>query len=1309
MTDNSVSSLTVMSLNVNSIGKLPKRSQVFNFLTNKSADLFVLIDTRLDKTSELLAKSEWSGLSFFSSFTSQARGVAIFAKKNLPITILNTKSDPNGNFLQLLIKYEDKTLFICGLYGPNVDSPLFYQNEIFTTEHDWNPDFSMYCGDWNLTLQPELDNLNYIRENNVRAREMVLNIMEGQNLYDVWRTENPAKKRFSWFKRDRFNAPKCARLDFFLISHSLSPYVKKCSIDPAILTDHSIVSLTIDFSQFTRGKGFWKFNNSLLKDTNYIDIVKSTFKRVTRQYSLNEHPDEYWNDIQPTDLQTENLCINPQLFFDVLLMEVRGETIKYSSRIKKERNQRKDFLLSELDHHTGLLNSTQDDLNLDLNITIEQYRTELENINLHETNGAAIRSKAMYSLNNEKPSRFFLNLEKNNATSKYINKLIIQGKETTNQNEIETEIYNFYKNLYKKQDNDQFDTSIETYLGDQLDNLQKLNEQEKQSCEGKITLTEIGNYLKKIRNNKSPGTSGYSGEWYKFFYPDIKYRLHDSISYTYDHEKLPASQNLGITTLIPKGNKEKKMLKNHRPLCLLNTYYKIISGCLSERLKPALEKLIHHDQKGYLPGRYIGEVTRTVFDTIQYAKNSNVTGLILLCDFEKAFDSLSHSFIIKTLKLFNFGDSFIKWIKIILTDFYCVINHAGNISERFLLGRGARQGDPISGYIYILCAEILAHKIRQDRSIQGFKFELIVNKLDLYADDLTIYLYVYEDDIQRTENNLRNTLAVIESFYIISGLKANIDKTIAVWFGTQFNCNIKLCEDLGLKWETNFKLLGIQFNNNLDNMDINITNNVDDMKKILNNWRYRYLTPYGKITIIKSLALSKLTHLSIILPMLDDKLAEQIEKIFFDFIWNSKPDKINRVMCKMPQSQGGLNMVCVKTFWKALKISWLKRVEVSQSFWTQILKIQMEQKGHDQPTLFQSGNKKILEIGNTFNNDFWKQVFINTSEMLSNVQFHSLHKFGLFPIVGNTLFKVGNNPITKQLCNNRTDLQVWNFFNLETKTSLRLEEFNQKEGLNLNFLQYQSILAAIVSCSRNLNFNISLSEAHPRPRQPLLISILNSAKKGCKKFYDILRSKDILNFNCTKIENKWHEELGGITGIRQWDKIRLLSTNLKFHNDVKWLQYRIFHRSLPTNRILSKFIPNKSNLCDFCLLETETISHFFYRCQITNTFLQQTQIFLETLNLGFRINEKTILFGNTNQDQNSFSNLMILYMKKHIWNAKQKSTHPNINAFKPFVKLCLSNLYYVYRILSNENEFNFQYGILYEHLVQEYGTAAEER
>ena len=68
----------------------------------------------------------------------------------------------------------------------------------------------------------------------------------------------------------------------------------------------------------------------------------------------------------------------------------------------------------------------------------------------------------------------------------------------------------------------------------------------------------------------------------------------------------------------------------------------------------------------------------------------------------------------------------------------------------------------------------------------------------------------------------------------------HINKTTAVWFGSYHDSNIKLCQDLGLKWASNFKLLGILFNNFLENMEINVTECLDQLKKLLNNWKYRF-------------------------------------------------------------------------------------------------------------------------------------------------------------------------------------------------------------------------------------------------------------------------------------------------------------------------------------------------------------------------------------------------------------------------------------------------------------------------------------
>ena len=99
---------------------------------------------------------------------------------------------------------------------------------------------------------------------------------------------------------------------------------------------------------------------------------------------------------------------------------------------------------------------------------------------------------------------------------------------------------------------------------------------------------------------------------------------------------------------------------------------------------------------------------------------------MLLIDFEKAFDSVDFRFLVATLEMFGFGEYFINWIKIILgcnigTNFKGVTVVNGNISPPFDIKRGCRQGDPISGYLFILVMEILALLLKKNRSIRPYK------------------------------------------------------------------------------------------------------------------------------------------------------------------------------------------------------------------------------------------------------------------------------------------------------------------------------------------------------------------------------------------------------------------------------------------------------------------------------------------------------------------------------------------------------------------------------------------------------------
>lgn len=99
-------------------------------------------------------------------------------------------------------------------------------------------------------------------------------------------------------------------------------------------------------------------------------------------------------------------------------------------------------------------------------------------------------------------------------------------------------------------------------------------------------------------------------------------------------------------------------------------------------------------------------------------------------DFQKAFDPVSWKFTHKT-----FWSLLKKWIHLFQNGSeFCVLQN-GHLSEFFYLESGCRQGDPISTYLFILCAEILGIMIRQNKNIKGIFVQNKENKISQYADD----------------------------------------------------------------------------------------------------------------------------------------------------------------------------------------------------------------------------------------------------------------------------------------------------------------------------------------------------------------------------------------------------------------------------------------------------------------------------------------------------------------------------------------------------------------------------------------------
>ena len=121
-----------------------------------------------------------------------------------------------------------------------------------------------------------------------------------------------------------------------------------------------------------------------------------------------------------------------------------------------------------------------------------------------------------------------------------------------------------------------------------------------------------------------------------------------------------------LITCIPKEEKDRRYIKNWRPISLINIDTKIAASVIANRVKQVLSYLISDTKKGFMKGRFIGENTRVLYDIMHYLEKENRSGLLLLIDFEKGFDSIYWQFLRKTLQSFNFGPSICKWFDVFI-------------------------------------------------------------------------------------------------------------------------------------------------------------------------------------------------------------------------------------------------------------------------------------------------------------------------------------------------------------------------------------------------------------------------------------------------------------------------------------------------------------------------------------------------------------------------------------------------------------------------------------------------------------------
>ena len=408
--------------------------------------------------------------------------------------------------------------------------------------------------------------------------------------------------------------------------------------------------ITLNFSLHSnpRGPGFWKLNTSLLREIDYVNQIKSVIQETQNEYKDDE-------------------SVNPSLLWEMIKLKVREKSLLYSKIKKKQTKQWQAALEQtiarlekEIDHRKNT-----DLQNLPLEEQLNEKKGELERIIETRTKGAILRSKTRWHNEGEKNTKYFLNLEKRHYNQGIISQIKVKENNfVTSDKEILTECVSFYKNLYSSKTVPHNIQDTSTFFRQENDTV--LRDDEREACEGLLTEKECLEALQYMESEKTPGTDGLPAEFYKVFWKDISSILTSALNFAYESGQLSVTQKRGIIKLIPKKDADPSLIKNWRPLTLLNCDYKIAAKSIASRLKSVIPNLINNDQTGFIKGRFIGENIRLLESVICFAKENNIPGLILFLDFEKAFDTLEWTFIRKTLEHFGFGKGIISWINLFI-------------------------------------------------------------------------------------------------------------------------------------------------------------------------------------------------------------------------------------------------------------------------------------------------------------------------------------------------------------------------------------------------------------------------------------------------------------------------------------------------------------------------------------------------------------------------------------------------------------------------------------------------------------------
>lgn len=514
------------------------------------------------------------------------------------------------------------------------------------------------------------------------------------------------------------------------------------------------------------------------------------------------------------------------------------------------------------------------------------------------------KSRCLWLKAGDKNTSFFHNNVKLRRAGNQIDKIVVEGKEISEQEEIKEAALRHFQSLL----------SAGPQSSNSMDFLRpierKISDLQNRKLDKDVSEEEIHMATFSMQPDKAPGPDGFTVTFFKNHWDTIKKDYVRMVKNVFKNCKMGENTKSSHLALIPKDINPLSF-NQFRPISLCNVSYKIVTKILANRLKNLLPNLISENQGGFVPHRQITDNVILIQEAIHRRINRKERGMIIKLDMANAFDRVDHHFLTEVLRKFGISNKFISIIMECISNPWTAPLINGHMRSYFRSSRGLRQGFPLSPFLYIIMAETLSihlEKLRKQKEITGISIERGIKEINhsLFADD-TLLIGGASSLMEKRFKK------ILDAFLAASGGKLNNKKCkIYTWNASfQIMQRISLILDIPVQRNrSHFSYLGLALAKETIKSEIWVKH-IEKMRGLLQSWGLSWINLAGRTTLIKAI-LSTLPIYQYAVTLAPASTHKHMELIMRSFLWQGgKQDskKFNLVRWDqviLPFENGGL-------------------------------------------------------------------------------------------------------------------------------------------------------------------------------------------------------------------------------------------------------------------------------------------------------------------------------------------------------------------------------------------------------------------